>query len=270
MYDIIGDKAIKRSNSTDQSPTREGNVPCPIFINYSDYFYYYYIEIKRRLSSELSVAAIRRRSLSSGRVSPLNVSIPPELDNPATTRQPSSTHISHSSSWFPFFTTRNKLKSEFVTMKKMNKSTSEFDSLRLIQTCTSHIGPIWCMKVSRDGKFLATAGKDCRIIVWCLGKPPKLKAHTHFTSMMAFDAMVEDTSETSSFPEDISKLELIASTPYHIWCGHTLDITDICWSISHFLLSASADKTVRLWNIFRYLLAFTPRQFLIGCIERIV
>lgn len=38
---------------------------------------------------------------------------------------------------------------------------------------------------------------------------------------------------------------------FTIYRGHTADVLDLAWSKNHFLLSASMDKTVRLWHITR-------------------
>ena len=37
--------------------------------------------------------------------------------------------------------------------------------------------------------------------------------------------------------------------PMRTWVGHKADVLDVCWSRSQFMLSASMDKTVRLWHI---------------------
>jgi WD domain, G-beta repeat len=38
-------------------------------------------------------------------------------------------------------------------------------------------------------------------------------------------------------------------TPFRTYSGHKQDVLDVSWSASQFLLSASMDKTVRLWHI---------------------
>jgi WD40 repeat protein len=37
--------------------------------------------------------------------------------------------------------------------------------------------------------------------------------------------------------------------PHRSYAGHEADVLDVAWSRSQFLLSASMDKTVRLWHI---------------------
>uniref|UniRef100_M4DT28 Uncharacterized protein n=1 Tax=Brassica campestris TaxID=3711 RepID=M4DT28_BRACM len=38
-------------------------------------------------------------------------------------------------------------------------------------------------------------------------------------------------------------------TPFQVLHGHTGDVLDLAWSDSNLLLSASKDKTVRLWRV---------------------
>jgi len=57
---------------------------------------------------------------------------------------------------------------------------------------------------------------------------------------------------TSPSPNDIIlKFGFIDPEPFRIYVGHTGDVIDIAWSKSIFLLSASIDKTVRLWHVSR-------------------
>ena len=37
--------------------------------------------------------------------------------------------------------------------------------------------------------------------------------------------------------------------PYRTYLGHKQDVLDLSWSKTQFLLSASMDKTVRLWHV---------------------
>ena len=40
-----------------------------------------------------------------------------------------------------------------------------------------------------------------------------------------------------------------AVEPYRRWTGHGADIVDLSWNQNDFLLSASIDRTVRLWHV---------------------
>ena len=42
---------------------------------------------------------------------------------------------------------------------------------------------------------------------------------------------------------------MLRRTPHRCYAGHEADVLDVAWSRSQFLLSASMDKTVRLWHI---------------------
>ena len=40
---------------------------------------------------------------------------------------------------------------------------------------------------------------------------------------------------------------IVYPVPYRTYAGHKADVIDLAWSKANFLLSASIDKTVRLW-----------------------
>ncbi len=42
---------------------------------------------------------------------------------------------------------------------------------------------------------------------------------------------------------------MLRPRPHRSYAGHEADVLDVAWSRSQFLLSASMDKTVRLWHI---------------------
>jgi WD40 repeat protein len=50
-------------------------------------------------------------------------------------------------------------------------------------------------------------------------------------------------------PSSTGAYNFLTKTPHNVFEGHNGDITDISWSKSLFILSASVDKTVRLWHI---------------------
>ena len=166
---------------------------------------------------------------------------------------------------------------------------------------SSHSDVIWSVRFSLDGRFLATAGRDRKILIWSMGRPPKimLNSQNSFPTARSSSAyanypleedssdnsvssfatsdhnrnnMRESTASSSSFYQESERKKkkkkdfmakkaeqqeeeeasLVYKTPYMVFEGHTADIVELTWSISHFLLSASVDKTVRLWSLFRY------------------
>lgn len=124
----------------------------------------------------------------------------------------------------------------------VRKSFSDFKKMKIFQELPHlHRGPVWKMKFSHDGKYLATAGQDNKLIIWSVG----------IASMDDISADVIDEGEVSK-PNTIQQ-SFISPMPHRIFNEHSNDIVDVDWSRMNFLLSASLDKTVRLWHISRYL-----------------
>ncbi|KAI9491564.1 WD40-repeat-containing domain protein [Zychaea mexicana] len=142
-----------------------------------------------------------------------------------------------------------------VKVKSKNKSNHELSRLCLAQTLTllprsinssqarrpshdtqehSHSqsfahGATWTMMFSKDGKYMASAGQFCNIHVW------KVLDH-------AYNGEDSEEKETIHVFED---------TPLREYRGHLADVLDISWSRNNFIISASMDKTVRLWHVSR-------------------
>ncbi|KAL4852781.1 WD repeat-containing protein 44 [Chlorella vulgaris] len=142
-----------------------------------------------------------------------------------------------------------------VKVQVYRKSYKELTDLRLVQQIPAHQGVVWTMKFSRNGKYLATAGQDCAIRVWevraargCSSAPDVpygAEAAAGGDSSAAAAAAGVGSSGQLADPA----VELLQQRPYRVYCGHKQDVLDLCWSKTQFLLSASMDKTVRLWHI---------------------
>lgn len=72
---------------------------------------------------------------------------------------------------------------------------------------------VWSIKFNRDGKYLASGGKDTLVRVWIL-----------------CDRSADvDTKETSAIGPSAAR-KLFDSTPFREYRGHASDILDLSWS----------------------------------------
>jgi WD40 repeat protein len=102
-------------------------------------------------------------------------------------------------------------------------------------------GAVWATEFSKDGKYLAAAGRDQVVRIWAvISTAEERRAHEH----------EEDVTSSTSGGERLSA-PVFRSKPVREFEGHTGDILDLSWSKNNFLLSSSMDKTVRLWHISR-------------------
>lgn len=146
---------------------------------------------------------------------------------------------------------------------KKSKNTSEFNPLLLISTLNkSHEGPIWCTEFSKDGKYLATGGKDGVLQIWSIAPSKDV-----IENITTFRESSKDTWSGMSREDDDSDVAadvlftihsgsaplgtdiiVISPTPVQRFTDHEKDIVDLSWSETGFLVSASMDKTARLWH----------------------
>ncbi|KAJ0261698.1 WD40 repeat-containing protein [Hirschfeldia incana] len=153
-----------------------------------------------------------------------------------------------------------------VKVKHYKKQTKELSALYHSQDIKAHNGSISAMKFSCDGKYLASSGEDGIVRVWEVikDKRPKLQRDDLNPSCMYFE--LNDHSQLKPVFLDENKKSFkktydsacvvfppkafrIMEKPLHEFHGHTGEVLDISWSKDNYLLSASMDKTVRLWKV---------------------
>ena len=120
------------------------------------------------------------------------------------------------------------------------------------------------MKFSKNGKYVATAGQDGVIRVWEVilqrGKPPGDPTDTSASAQSNGQSPHNGATyprSPSSNPQETTTLydgycsdcPVLNAKPYRVYQGHKQDVLELCWSKSQFVLSASMDKTVKLWHI---------------------
>ncbi|KAK3944362.1 WD repeat-containing protein 44 [Diplogelasinospora grovesii] len=100
-------------------------------------------------------------------------------------------------------------------------------------------GAIWAAEFSKDGKYLAAAGRDRVVRVWAvISTPEERRAH-------------EEDEAANGAPGERLSAPVFRDHPVQEFEGHTGEVLDLSWSKNNFLLSSSMDKTVRLWHISR-------------------
>lgn len=115
------------------------------------------------------------------------------------------------------------------------KGRKEFRGLRKMQGFRVHDGPVRALAVSPSGVYVASAGSDGKVCVWRVGGGEEGEASGagEVPGILYGPFGVESDA---------------AEMPFVIFDGHALDVVSLSWSKNNFLLTASMDRTVRLWH----------------------
>lgn len=105
---------------------------------------------------------------------------------------------------------------------------------------------ILVMEFSRDGKYLAVAGRDKRITVWQVISSPLSKLE--FRNR---EATLKSSKKHNGKLRLFQAAPVFLQDPVRVFEGHTNTVLCLDWSKNNFLVSGSMDKTVKLWNVDR-------------------
>ncbi|KAI8319673.1 WD40 repeat-like protein, partial [Martensiomyces pterosporus] len=89
---------------------------------------------------------------------------------------------------------------------------------------------IWTMEFSTCGKYLAAGGQDGVVRIWRIA------------------AFAREQDREKKQPAAANPDSPAGPVPFRSYVGHTADVLSLSWSKNGFLLSASMDRTVRLWH----------------------
>ncbi|AGO10432.1 AaceriABL024Wp [[Ashbya] aceris (nom. inval.)] len=133
---------------------------------------------------------------------------------------------------------------------------------------------VWLLRFSKDGKYMASGGKGRQLCVWKVIASPMErwnllpvyggeKHHSNTLSLLnqqllkysgkRTEAVPAPGPERKEIPFDLEQqyAPVFHPKPYRVFGEHLQDILDCDWSKNSFLLTASMDKTVKLWHISR-------------------
>jgi WD40 repeat protein len=209
------------------------------------------------------------------------------LFGPKKAKAQSSTSPSHAAGGIPMLSLGEGVAVRTFSNKK--HAQRDFENVCCVQSVSAHAGAIWICKFSHSGKYLATGGQDGIVRVWKVHRgglsdskavstpdtgdwetKSTLSSSSASTARFGLGGTTPVSgsgaaaSSASSSAAGGSSLEkgalmtaasmknmLLRPTCLRSYAGHAADIFSLDWSPSNFLLSASMDKTVRLWHVSR-------------------
>lgn len=159
-----------------------------------------------------------------------------------------------------------------VKVRHYRKRSKELSAVYRGQEIKAHKGAIVTMKFSCDGQYLATGGEDGAVRVWRVveGERPDeldfaeddpscvfftVNGNSELAPVNSSEGSKSKDSKSSKGVADPACVVIphrtfaLSQVPVHEFYGHGDAILDLSWSRNGDLLSASMDKTVRLWRV---------------------
>ncbi|CAL5025918.1 unnamed protein product [Urochloa decumbens] len=176
---------------------------------------------------------------------------------------------------------------ERVKVRCYRKRSKELSAVYQGQVIKAHDGAILTMKFSPDGQLLASGGEDGVVRVWAVTQSEDckipmcdpscvyLKAHRK-SELAPVDAGNEKKCKVKGVKQSADSACVVIPTmvfqiseePLHEFRGHSDDVLDLSWSNNKHLLSASTDKTVRLWELgSANCVAVFPHSNFVTCVQ---
>lgn len=133
--------------------------------------------------------------------------------------------------------------SDHVRVVAHKKRDRDFMNLYRWQKVKAHHGPVRVLEFSRTGRYLATGGQDMLIKIWDIDV--RLEDN-RLNIMKGIGGEKQMSNGNLRVPAAYSYIR--KGLPLVICRGHTADVVAVSWSKNDFLLSASVDRTIRLWH----------------------
>lgn len=145
--------------------------------------------------------------------------------------------------------------------EKLSNKTSrgEFSHKKANHVIGDNMGKeIFIMEFSRDGKYLAVAGRGSVIKIFKVISSP--------LGRLEYDNYQEahvQSNKKNKADEVYAHAPVFHQSPVRIFRGHRNSVLSLDWSKNNFLISGSMDKTVKLWHVDRpdYLSSFQHDDF---------